>query len=142
MFMLKYVWSSGREKNKDAQITVFKMLSLPCVALSLSPIRQIDISDPEQLALNHTKYLQCPAVFTVQHLKKFVQHKFSIDATQFCVEIMYKVKTIVLPDHYTLMDVAYIYTWKRVSGVGELCNSFFAEPVGFFVFFRSCHYAA
>lgn len=26
---------------------------------------------------------------------------------------MYKVKTIVLPDHYTLMDVAYIYTWKR-----------------------------
>lgn len=31
------------------------------------------------------------------------------------VEIMYKVKTIVLPDHYTLMDVAYIYTWKRVS---------------------------
>jgi polycomb group RING finger protein 4 len=28
---------------------------------------------------------------------------------------MYKVKTIVLPDHYTLMDVAYIYTWKRVS---------------------------
>lgn len=26
---------------------------------------------------------------------------------------MYKVKTIVLPEHYTLMDVAYIYTWKR-----------------------------
>lgn len=28
---------------------------------------------------------------------------------------MYKVKTIALPDYYTLMDVAYIYTWKRVS---------------------------
>lgn len=28
---------------------------------------------------------------------------------------MYKVKTIVLPEYYTLMDVAYIYTWKRVS---------------------------
>lgn len=26
---------------------------------------------------------------------------------------MFKVKTIVLPDHYTLMDIAYIYTWKR-----------------------------
>lgn len=26
---------------------------------------------------------------------------------------MYKVKTILLSDHYTLMDVAYIYTWKR-----------------------------
>lgn len=48
-------------------------------------------------------------------MKKFVLNKFGIDAQQFCVEIMYKVKTIVLPDHYTLMDVAYIYTWKRVS---------------------------
>lgn len=65
--------------------------------------------------LKHPKYLQCPAVFTVSHLKKFVLNKFGIDANQFCVEIMYKVRTIVLPDHYTLMDVAYIYTWKRVS---------------------------
>lgn len=31
------------------------------------------------------------------------------------VDISYKVKTIVLADYYTLMDVAYIYTWKRVS---------------------------
>lgn len=29
---------------------------------------------------------------------------------------MYKVHTITLPDHYTLMDVAYIYTWKKVGG--------------------------
>lgn len=47
------------------------------------------------------------------HLKKFVYGKFDIDTNLFQVDIMYKVKTIVLLDHYTLMDVAYIYTWKR-----------------------------
>lgn len=65
--------------------------------------------------LQTPKYLQAPAIFTVALLKKFIIHKFGIDSHKFCVEIMYKVKTIALPDHYTLMDVAYIYTWKRVS---------------------------
>ena len=36
------------------------------------------------------------------------------------VDISYKVKTIVLADYYTLMDVAYIYTWKRVSESSNL----------------------
>lgn len=64
--------------------------------------------------LRMPKYLQCPAIFRISNLKKFVMHKFGIDPNKFCVEIMYKVKTIALPDYYTLMDVAYIYTWKRV----------------------------
>lgn len=66
--------------------------------------------------LSVPKYLQCPAIFRISNLKKFVMHKFGIDPNKFCVEIMYKVKTIALPDYYTLMDVAYIYTWKRVCG--------------------------
>jgi len=49
----------------------------------------------------------------VSHLKKFVYDKFEIDAQRFSIDIMYKVKTIVLLDYYTLMDIAYIYTWKR-----------------------------
>lgn len=49
----------------------------------------------------------------VSHLKKFVYDKFEIDAQRFDIDIMYKVKTIVLLDYYTLMDIAYIYTWKR-----------------------------
>nr|XP_040221306.2 polycomb group protein Psc isoform X2 [Anopheles coluzzii] len=59
------------------------------------------------------KYLLCPAVFSIALLKKFIIYKYGISERQFCVEIMYKVKTIILPDYYTLMDVAYIYTWKR-----------------------------
>lgn len=60
------------------------------------------------------KYLNCPAIFKVEYLKKFIVNKFLINLSRFNVEISYKVKTIVLPEHYTLMDVAYIYTWKKV----------------------------
>lgn len=70
--------------------------------------------DDFEIQLRRPKYLQCPAIFTISNLKKFLLHKFSINPNKFCVEIMYKVKTINLPDYYTLMDVAYIYTWKRV----------------------------
>lgn len=71
--------------------------------------------DDFEVQLRKPKYLQCPAIFTISNLKKFLLHKFSINPNKFCVEIMYKVKPLLLPDHYTLMDVAYIFTWKRVS---------------------------
>jgi polycomb group RING finger protein 4 len=71
-------------------------------------------SDESIQKLLKPKYLNCPAVFKVEHLKKFIVSKFAINCSRFNVEISYKVKTIVLPEHYTLMDVAYIYTWKKV----------------------------
>lgn len=80
----------------------------------------INKSDDSIISILKTpKYLQCPAIFTIGLLKKFILNKFEIDSNRFCVEVMYKVKTIALPDHYTLMDVAYIYTWKRVSKVAQ-----------------------
>lgn len=70
-------------------------------------------TDENIISLLKPKYLNCPAIFKVEHLKKFIVSKFLI-SSKFNVEISYKVKTIVLPEHYTLMDVAYIYTWKKV----------------------------
>lgn len=82
---------------------------------SANEINSSDHCDDDfDIQLRKPKYLQCPAIFTISNLKKFLLNKFSINASKFCVEIMYKVKTIALPDYYTLMDVAYIYTWKRV----------------------------
>ena len=71
-------------------------------------------SDPHVQNLLKPRFLNCPAIFKVEHLKKFILNKFNINVNKFNVEISYKVKTIVLPEHYTLMDVAYIYTWKKV----------------------------
>ncbi|XP_053689906.1 polycomb group protein Psc [Sabethes cyaneus] len=63
--------------------------------------------------LKRPKYLQCPAMVRIACLKKFIINKYNIPTHLYYVEIMYKVQTITLPDHYTLMDVAYIYTWKK-----------------------------
>ncbi|XP_058066063.1 polycomb group protein Psc [Anopheles bellator] len=81
------------------------------ISLSLEYAEKELAQDNEELLT--PKYLLCPALFSVAHLKKFIVFKYGISERQFCVEIMYKVKTIILPDYYTLMDVAYIYTWKR-----------------------------
>lgn len=62
----------------------------------------------EQLA--NKRYLQCPAAMTVMHLRKFLRSKMDIPST-YQVDVMYEDEP--LKDYYTLMDIAYIYTWRR-----------------------------
>lgn len=57
------------------------------------------------------RFLQCPAVVNICHLKKFLSMKYDVDVSNFFVDILYK--RVPLPDYYTLMDIAYIYNWKR-----------------------------
>ncbi|KAJ8383297.1 hypothetical protein AAFF_G00222330 [Aldrovandia affinis] len=59
---------------------------------------------------NDKRYLQCPAAMTVMHLRKFLRSKMDIPCT-FQIEVMYEDEP--LKDYYTLMDIAYIYTWRR-----------------------------
>ncbi|KAL0130509.1 hypothetical protein PUN28_002263 [Cardiocondyla obscurior] len=59
------------------------------------------------------RYLQCPALVTVAHLKKFIAMKYSVDVTRYSIEICHRRAT--LPENWTLMDVAYIYAWKRIA---------------------------
>ncbi|XP_023701798.1 uncharacterized protein LOC111861443 isoform X2 [Cryptotermes secundus] len=56
------------------------------------------------------RYLQCPALVTIAHLKKFLRLKYELNPSH-SVEVIHMWES--LPDEYTLMDVAYIYTWKR-----------------------------
>ncbi|KAL2097392.1 hypothetical protein ACEWY4_006599 [Coilia grayii] len=56
------------------------------------------------------RYLQCPAAMTVMHLRKFLRSKMDIPCT-FQIDVMYEDEP--LKDYYTLMDIAYIYTWRR-----------------------------
>ncbi|KAG1682100.1 Polycomb complex protein BMI-1-B [Nymphon striatum] len=56
------------------------------------------------------RYLSCPAAVTVGHLQKFVRHKFGL-AANYQVDIIYCDE--VLESDSTLIDVAYIYRWKR-----------------------------
>ncbi|CAL8311588.1 unnamed protein product [Merluccius merluccius] len=47
---------------------------------------------------------------TVMHLRKFLRSKMDIPNI-YQVEVMYEDEP--LKDYYTLMDIAYIYTWRR-----------------------------
>ncbi|GFT97672.1 polycomb complex protein BMI-1-A [Nephila pilipes] len=67
-----------------------------------------DINNKELM----TRYLNCPAALTVSNLKKFIRMKFSLPQT-YRVEIMYA--DHLLSDDYTLMDIAYIYSWRRAG---------------------------
>ncbi|CAG0889345.1 unnamed protein product [Cyprideis torosa] len=55
-------------------------------------------------------YLRCPAALTVAHLKKFIRMKFEL-IPENPVDIIYREEC--LPSEYSLMDVAFIYSWKK-----------------------------
>ncbi|XP_032670522.1 serine-rich adhesin for platelets-like [Odontomachus brunneus] len=56
------------------------------------------------------RYLRCPAAVTVFHLQKLIRAKYGLsDAHR--VDIMYKEEPLC--SSYTLMDVMYIYHWRR-----------------------------
>ncbi|XP_029639900.1 polycomb complex protein BMI-1 isoform X1 [Octopus sinensis] len=56
------------------------------------------------------RYLLCPAAFTVAHLKKFLRMKFEL-SQRYEIHIFHSDEP--LKDNYTLIDIAYIYTWRR-----------------------------
>ncbi|KAJ8025333.1 Polycomb complex protein BMI-1 [Holothuria leucospilota] len=70
-----------------------------------------DLGDNDDMV--HKRYLRCPAAVCVKHIKKFIRNKFDLKPT-YQIEITHiDNEDDSLPDDYTLMDVAYIYTWRR-----------------------------
>ncbi|EFA12864.2 polycomb group protein Psc isoform X1 [Tribolium castaneum] len=109
---------SPEERGEDTERTIFN----PQDAISLSIEYISDDSAPgaipslptntEQPHDNPMKrYLQCPGMCRIEVLKKFVRNKYNVDTNLFHIDILYK--RVPLPDHYTLIDIGYIYSWKR-----------------------------
>ncbi|XP_023292598.2 polycomb group protein Psc [Lucilia cuprina] len=105
--------ATPEQRGDDTEHLIFSPSDYMSISLEYADIDEHMKSNAEYSELLKPRYLQCPAMCTVAHLKKLVYGKFEINCNRFTIDIMYKVKTIVLLDHYTLMDVAYIYTWKR-----------------------------
>ncbi|KAL0279500.1 UNVERIFIED_CONTAM: hypothetical protein PYX00_001042 [Menopon gallinae] len=72
------------------------------------------------------RYLQCPAAVTVRHLKKFLQMKYGIGVDSW-VDIIYNDEC--LPDYFSLIDVAYTFTWRRTSPMRLSYRIFTKKPV-------------
>lgn len=62
-----------------------------------------------------TRYLQAPAAFKVGHLKKFLASKYDLNDLKkpMIIDIIYEGDTLC--DDSSLMDIAYSYSWQRVS---------------------------
>jgi hypothetical protein len=58
------------------------------------------------------RYLACPGTVKIQHLMKFITMKYGLNEG-FVVDVIYKGDLI--PDDYTLIDVAYYYKWEKDS---------------------------
>nr|BAW19567.1 polycomb group RING finger protein 4 [Gnatocerus cornutus] len=69
-------------------------------------------NDTDKSDKSDKRFLQCPAAVSMQHLQKFVRMKFALSPNH-KVDIIYKGE--VLPPHFSLMDVAYTFKWKRVK---------------------------
>lgn len=65
---------------------------------------------PDNIKISDVRYLVCPAAFSVGNLKKFIRMKFDLKP-KYEIDIFQTAEP--LADFYTLMDIAYIYTWTR-----------------------------
>uniref|UniRef100_A0A8B9NVA1 Polycomb group ring finger 2 n=1 Tax=Apteryx owenii TaxID=8824 RepID=A0A8B9NVA1_APTOW len=72
----------------------------------------VENGDLEKEKRNGVRFLRCPAAMTVMHLAKFLRNKMDVPS-KYKVEVLYEDEP--LKEYYTLMDIAYIYPWRRVS---------------------------
>uniref|UniRef100_A0A669PX94 Polycomb group ring finger 2 n=1 Tax=Phasianus colchicus TaxID=9054 RepID=A0A669PX94_PHACC len=66
--------------------------------------------EKEKVSRNAVRFLRCPAAMTVMHLAKFLRNKMDVPS-KYQVEVLYGDEP--LREYYTLMDIAYIYPWRR-----------------------------
>ncbi|NWR51281.1 PCGF2 protein, partial [Regulus satrapa] len=78
-----------------------------------------DLAKDQSLGL---RFLRCPAAMTVLHLAKFLRNKMDVPS-KYRVEVLYEDEP--LKEYYTLMDIAYIYPWRRS---GPLALKYRVQP--------------
>ncbi|KAL8561866.1 hypothetical protein ACOMHN_046990 [Nucella lapillus] len=77
---------------------------------AVHPLSLPEVTASSQEPAKDVRYLQCPGGVTVLILKRFVRHKYDL-SPHYHVDIFHSDEALC--DHYTLIDVAYIYTWRR-----------------------------
>lgn len=80
------------------------------------------------------RYLKCKAGMKVLQLKKFIRLKHGLDAK---VHVDFFYKHEFLREEYTIMDLAYIYSWRGVcllDKIGYFFIVFLLERADFFEF--------
>ncbi|XP_050036715.1 uncharacterized protein [Dermacentor andersoni] len=102
--------SSGRIIFSPDEAVSLSLEYKPIVDVKTEP--EVSAAGPSSQAFKEPakRYLNCPAAVTIALLQKFLRMKYSI-STRYKVDILYM--DDVLWSDYMLMDIAYIYSWKR-----------------------------
>ena len=58
------------------------------------------------------RYLECPGMLKMKHLKKFIIKKYGLNGEEFLVEMIYKDE--IIPEEYSVIDVAYLHNYRKV----------------------------
>ncbi|KAL2086821.1 hypothetical protein ACEWY4_017880 [Coilia grayii] len=85
-------------------------LSIQFHGKNSSDLKPTETKDSDGETTNSKRFLRCPAAMTVTHLVKFLRSKMDIPSN-YRIEVLYEDE--LLKDYYTLMDIAYIYTWRQ-----------------------------
>lgn len=117
-------------------------LPLGAPDLSFDDLVSLSLCELDSTSEGSTRYLKCPAGVTVRHLLRLLMLKRGWDDTegkgQQCgnnkIEMMYEANglkndTEVLDPSWTLMDLACIFEWKRVSHIDFSIALVFAPRV-------------
>ncbi len=105
--------SDGGEESEE---TCFIYSSDETICLSLEyappPIKEGEESTEEekQKVESSRRYLRCPAAVTVDLLKRLIRGKYGLSDSH-AVDFLYE--DAYLCDEYSLVDLAYIYDWRR-----------------------------
>lgn len=104
--------------------------SLPTDIKQQHQRQQLDSNDATTAS---RRYLNCPALVIIAYLKKFLALKYNIDVTRYNIDICHK--NTPLPEDWTLMDVAYIFAWKRVSSSRSKIKNLRLNKIVIYFFF-------
>ena len=86
-------------------------LSLEYYSGNIEELKQEEKEEVREDAGKSTKrFLRCPAAVTVGLLKRLIRGKYGLDSDH-SVDVLYG--DSVLCDEYSLVDLAYIYNWRR-----------------------------
>ncbi|XP_013778202.1 polycomb complex protein BMI-1-like [Limulus polyphemus] len=106
--------SEGRGEVQEGGRLIFTPEDIFSLSMEYSPLDPFPGTHQPEPVVNpqssHRRYLRCSGAVTVAHLKKLLQSKYELPS-MYKVEILYKHN--YLADEYTIVDLAYIYSWRR-----------------------------
>lgn len=111
-FYSKHPEAKPASSEAAGELTDQSRIFLPDEAVSLS-LEYMGATVPQGQPCGK-RYLRCPAAVTVHHLQKLIRAKYGLTSRD-RVDMMYK--DDYLPDYLSLIDVAYIYQWKRKNPI-------------------------